>query len=122
VGEERYTLHKNAVYAAKKVGVKHIIYNSLSYAGQEGKSSVAGVMYAHLETTKYLKSTNLAWTVLRTETYNHLWPNFAGSFTLDGSKNEFDVVVSADGLNHWISREDQGAAAAIILVNLVLPQ
>jgi len=118
VGEERYVLHKNAIDAAKEVGVKHIIYTSLSFGGQAGEKSVAGVMHAHLETTRYLKSTGLAWTVLRMGTYDHLWPNFAGFFTLDGSKNEFDVVIPADGPNHWTNREDQGEATAMILTNL----
>lgn len=118
VGEERFELHRNAIDAAKKAGVQHIIYTSLSFGGQHGLKSVAGVMQAHIKTVEYLKSSGVTWTVVRYPTYAHLWNNFAGFLSL-GSENEFDVVVAADGPNSWASRRDLGEATAYILKDWV---
>jgi NAD(P)H dehydrogenase (quinone) len=114
VGEERFKLHQNAIDAAKKAGVKHIIYTSLTFGGVEGEHSTAGVMNAHLKTVQYLKSSGLSWTVVREATYAHLWNNFAGFLRLDDT-GECDVVVSHDGLNSWASRQDLGEATAKIV-------
>ncbi len=122
VGEERFQLHKNAIDAAKKVGIKHVIYTSLSFGGRDGKTSSAGVMKAHLMTTEYLKASGLTWTIVRMGTYAHLWNNFAGFLINDGSKDPFEVVISGDGSNHWASREDQGEATAKIVANSVCPK
>jgi len=51
VGPERFELHRNAIDAAKKVGVKHIIYTSLTWGGPTGNEpSVAGVLQAQFKT------------------------------------------------------------------------
>ncbi|KAK9234304.1 hypothetical protein V1525DRAFT_435757 [Lipomyces kononenkoae] len=76
VGAERYDLHRNAIDAAKKAGVKHIIYTSLTFGGVDGEQSVAG-------TVKYLKPSGLSWTIIREATYAHLWNNFAGFLPLE---------------------------------------
>jgi len=119
VGEERFQLHRNAIDAAKKVGISHVVYTSLSFGGQEGKTSGAGVMQAHLQTTEYLKASGLTWTIVRMGTYARLWNNLAGFLTVDGSRDPFEVVIPNDGLNHWTNRQDQGEATAKILANCV---
>lgn len=118
VGAERYELHRNAIDAAKKAGVKHIIYTSLTFGGIEGEETIAGVMEAHLNTTKYLKASGLTWTIVREAIYAHLWNNFAGFLRLEG-KDEFDVIISADGPNSWASREDLGEGTAQIVARWV---
>ncbi|KAK5717451.1 hypothetical protein LTR17_016138 [Elasticomyces elasticus] len=117
VGEERFQLHKNAIDAAKAVGIRHVIYTSLSFGGQEGRTSFAGVMQAHLRTTEYLKASGLTWTIIRMGTYAHLWNNFAGFLDVDGSLEPFEVVIPDDGLNHWTDRHDQGEATAKIIAD-----
>jgi NAD(P)H dehydrogenase (quinone) len=96
VGEERFKYHKVAIDAAKKAGVKHILYTSLNWGGPAGESSIAGVYQAHLKTMNYLKQTGLDWTIIREATYAHLWNNFAGFLRLD-TVGDFDVVISNDG-------------------------
>jgi NAD(P)H dehydrogenase (quinone) len=118
VGEERYELHRNAIDAAKKAGVKHIIYTSLTFGGVSGEHSTAGVMQAHLKTMQYLKTCGLSWTVIREATYAHLWNNFAG-FLRPDEDGDFDAVVSQDGPNSWASREDLGEGTAKIVARWV---
>ncbi|KAK9366208.1 hypothetical protein V1509DRAFT_611780 [Lipomyces kononenkoae] len=114
VGEERYDLHRNAIDAAKKAGVKHIIYTSLTFGGVDGVRSIAGVMQAHIKTVNYLKASGLSWTIIREATYAHLWNNFAGFLRLE-EMGEFDVVVASDGPNCWASRQDLGEGTAQIV-------
>ncbi len=116
---ERFELHKNAIDAAKKVGVKHIIYTSLSFGSQDGKTSCAAVMQAHLLTADYLKASGLKWTIVREATYAHLWNVYAGFLPIDGSKEPFEIVIAGDGPNHWASRQDLGEATAKIVANPV---
>lgn len=118
VGEERYQLHRNAIDAAKKAGVRQIIYTSLTFGGMPGDKSMAGVMEAHTKTVEYLKSSGVAWTIIRYATYAHLWNNFAGFLQL-GDEKEFDAVIPADGPNSWASRRDLGEATAYILKDWV---
>ena len=118
VGEERFKLHKNAIDAAKKAGVEHIIYTSLTFGGVDGEHSTAGVMNAHIQTVQYLKASGISWTIVREATYAHLWNNFAGFLNLDKT-GDCDVVVSHDGLNSWASRQDLGEATAKIVARWV---
>jgi uncharacterized protein YbjT (DUF2867 family) len=114
VGEERYKLHRNAIDAAKKAGVKHVIYTSLTFGGVTGEQTIAGVMKAHVETVRYLKASGLSWTIIREATYVHLWNVFAGFLQLDGD-GDCDVVVSHDGPNSWATRRDLGEGTAKIV-------
>jgi NAD(P)H dehydrogenase (quinone) len=120
IGEERYYLHRNAIDAAKKVGIKHVIYTSLTWGGPLGdEPSVAGVLQAHLKTVKYLKQSGLQYTIIREATYWHLWNNMAG-FLNPGSKDDVqEVVIPCDGPNHWANREDLGEATGKIVGNYV---
>lgn len=115
VGEERFQLHKNAIDAAKDVGIKHILYTSLTFGGHAGEKSYAGVMQAHLKTVEYLKNSGLEWTVIREATYNHLWNNFAGFLDLSKAPRHLRVVVSNDGPNHWANRIDLAEGTAKIV-------
>jgi NAD(P)H dehydrogenase (quinone) len=97
VGPERFELHKNAIDAAVKVGVKHILYTSLAW-GRPGidDGSVAGVLKAHLNTAQYLakvgEEKGITWTVIREAIYTHIWSNAAGFVSFDGPK---DKVIDA---------------------------
>jgi NAD(P)H dehydrogenase (quinone) len=122
MGEERYALHKNAIDAAKKVGVKHVIYTSLSFCyGAEGNESVAQVARAHLNTEAYLKESGMSWTILRIGSYQHLWNNYAGFLNLDAAKEGevIEAVLPNDGREHWIDRTDLGIATARLIADWV---
>jgi uncharacterized protein YbjT (DUF2867 family) len=120
MGEERFTLHRNAIDAAKAVGIKHIIYTSLSFCGgAEGSTSVAQVAQAHLKTEAYLKESGLTYTILRMASYAHLWNNYAGFLDLSGDRKTLEVVLPNDGLEHWASRADLAEATAYVVANWV---
>lgn len=121
MGEERYTLHRNAIDAAKAVGIRHIIYTSLSFCGgAEGSTSVAQVAHAHLKTEAYLKNSGLTYTIIRMASYAHMWNNYAGFLNLsDNSEGGLEAVLPNDGLEHWANREELGEAAAVIIANWV---
>lgn len=121
VSEERFALHRAAIDAAKEVGVKHIIYTSLTWGGPVGdEPSVAGVLQAHINTVKYLKESGLTWTIIREGTYAHLWSNMAGFLRLDGPVDEVqEAVIPGDGPNAWVNREELGIATGRIVGNWV---
>lgn len=78
VGEERYSLHRNAIDAAKAAGVQHVIYTSLTFGGPTGDQTIAGVMKAHVETVRYLKASGLSgrsYVRRRTHTYGIFLPD-----------------------------------------------
>lgn len=121
MGEERFTLHRNAIDAAKAVGVRHIIYTSLSFCGgAEGTSSVAQVAQAHLKTEAYLKASGLTYTILRMACYAHMWNNYVGFLNLSGDPEAtLEAVMPNDGLEHWANRVELGEGAAYVIANWV---
>lgn len=121
MGEERFMLHRNAIDAAKKAGVRHIIYTSLSFCGgADGNTSIAQVAQAHLKTEAYLKTSGLTYTIIRMASYAHLWNNFAGFLRLDlGADIVQDAVMPNDGLEHWANRNELGEATAKVIANWV---
>jgi len=104
----RIASHKNAIDAAKKVGVKHIYYTSLTYASD----STAPIMKAHVETEKYLKSSGVTYTIIREGLYVDVYPVFFGFF--NPSKDN-KVVLPGDGGIAYATIEDLGKGTARIL-------
>lgn len=71
---QRSQQHRNVIEAAKKAGVKHIIYTSLLNADKEnGVKSLAG---EHLDTEAALKASGITYTILRNGWYTE---NYTGS-------------------------------------------
>ncbi|KAI0827755.1 NmrA-like family protein [Trametes gibbosa] len=106
----RVAQHRNAIDAAKRLGVKHIYYTSLAFAGD----SVAAVMRAHIDTEAYLKASGLTYTILREGIYSESYPLYFGFFDAGEGKDEV-VVPHSDGPIAWVSREDLGEGTAKII-------
>lgn len=115
VGEERFAYHKAAIDAAKAAGISHILYTSLTFGGESGEESIAGVMKAHVNTVKYLKASGLEYTIIREATYAEIWNIFAGFVQLDDGKSDIEIVVPGHGPNTWASRDELAEATAIIV-------
>ncbi|KAI0800226.1 NmrA-like family protein [Fomes fomentarius] len=107
----RVAQHKNAIDAAKRVGIKHVYYTSLAFASD----SVAAVMQAHLDTEKYLKESGLTYTILREGIYSESFSMYFGFW--HASQKEDEVLIPhSDGGIAWVCREDLGEGTAKIMV------
>ncbi|KAI8970993.1 NmrA-like family protein [Trametes punicea] len=109
--ELRVRHHKNAIDAAKRVGIKHIYYTSLAFAGD----SVAAVMQAHIDTEKYLKQSGLTYTIIREGIYSESYPLYFGFYN-PAEGNDDVIIPYSDGAIAWVSREDLGEGTAKLMV------
>lgn len=110
VGEKRQNAHKNVVDAAKKAGVKQIIYTSLVNAGDETNPSVEKI--DHILTEKYIKESGLDYIFLRNSQYAEAMITNYFTFVKMGGvlKNS-----QGDGKMAYISRKDCAKAVAYAL-------
>lgn len=108
--EIRVKSHTAAIDAAKRVGVKHIYYTSLAFAGD----SKATVMQAHIDTEAYLRACGITYTIIREGIYNESYPLHFGWF--DPSEGRDEVLIPySDGGIAWVCRDDLGLGTAKIL-------
>ncbi|KAH9212746.1 hypothetical protein DL95DRAFT_524931 [Leptodontidium sp. 2 PMI_412] len=118
--EHRFKVHKLAIDAARKSGVKHIFYSSLAFAGNGDPTSAAHVMQAHLDTEKYLASlaeqdSSFTYTVVRIGLYSESFPLYTAFFDL---KQPDDVRIPHNGTGPgiaWAKQDDLGNAMALLV-------
>lgn len=112
VGARRQNAHKNVVDAAKKAGVKQIIYTSLVNAADETNPSVEKIDHAYTE--DYVKSVGLDYIFLRNSQYAEaMVTNYFTYVKGDGVlKNN-----QGDGKMAYISRKDCAKAVAYALTS-----
>lgn len=104
---QRAKQHSNVIEAAKKSGVKWIVYTSLLHA-DTSTLSLAG---EHLATEKMLKESGIEHTILRNGWYTE---NYTGS--IDGALAGGAFIGSAgDGKISSAARADFAEAAAVVL-------
>ena len=106
---QRATQHSNIIEAAKKAGIKWIVYTSLLHADTTSLS-LAG---EHLATEKMLKESGIEHTILRNGWYTE---NYIGS--IEGALAGGALIGSAgDGKISSAARADYAEAAAVVLTN-----
>lgn len=111
-GSGREKHHYVAIRAARKAGVRHIIYSSLAFQNP----SKSGVMRAHIRTEAYLKTlTGVQVTIVREGLYNESWPLYLGYYNPTGDERGA-VRLAGDGKICWTAIEDLGLGNALILV------
>lgn len=108
--EIRVKSHKAAIDAAKRVGIKHIYYTSLAFAGD----SKAAVMQAHIDTEAYLRNSGLTYTIIREGIYSESFPLYFGYW--NPSRGDEARVPYGDGGIAWVCREDLGEGTAKLMV------
>ena len=110
VGPKRQAAQKNVVDAAKKAGVKKIVYTSLVNAGDETNPSVE--KKDHIYTERYIEASGLDYIFLRNSQYAEaMITNYFTYVHLDNVlKNS-----QGDGLMAYISRKDCAKAMAYAL-------
>lgn len=104
---QRAVQHRNIIEAAKKEGVKGIVYTSLLHAD----TSTLSLAAEHIETEKMLKESGIPHTILRNGWYTE---NYAGS--IPGALGAGAFIGSAgDGKISSAARVDFAEAAAVVL-------
>jgi len=104
---QRAVQHANVVAAAKKVGVKRIVYTSLLRADVSSLSLAP----EHFETEKAIKASGLEYTILRNGWYTE---NYAGSIPAAVGGGAF-LGSAGDGKISSAARADFAEAAAVVL-------
>lgn len=102
---ERALLHKNAIDAAARAGVTHVVYLSFQGASPDSKFPMSR---DHYQTEGYLAASGLPFTVLRDSLYMDIVPEmFDTQGVIRGP--------AAQGSAAFVSREDVAQVAAAVL-------
>jgi len=107
-GGDRPELHKVAIDAAVRAGVKHIAYTSYVNADVNETSTIA---VDHRRTERILEQSGVAWTMLRNQIYANGLVDQAVQIVRDGGL----VTHTPDARVAYVTREDCAAAAAAVL-------
>jgi NAD(P)H dehydrogenase (quinone) len=107
-GGSRPELHKAAIDAAVRAGVRHIAYTSYVNADRYEASTIA---VDHLRTERLLQESGVAWTMLRNQIYANGLVDQAIQIVRDGGL----VTHTPDARVAYVTREDCAAAAAAVL-------
>jgi NAD(P)H dehydrogenase (quinone) len=107
-GSNRAQLHKAAIDAAARAGVKQIAYTSYVNADRY-VTSMIGV--DHRATERLLQTSGVAWTFLRNQIYANGLIDQAEQIVRDGEL----VTFTPDARVAYVTREDCAAAAAAVL-------
>lgn len=107
-GGSRPEMHKVAIDAAARAGVKHIAYTSYVNADRNEASALAA---DHLRTERILEESGVAWTMLRNQIYADGLVDQAIQIIRDGGL----VTHTPDARVAYVTREDCAAAAAAVL-------
>jgi NAD(P)H dehydrogenase (quinone) len=108
-GGNRPELHRVAIDAAVRAGVKHIAYTSYVNADVNEDSTIA---VDHRRTERILEESGVAWTMLR----NHIYANGLVDQAIQIVRDGGFVTHTPDARVAYVTREDCAAAAAAVLV------
>jgi len=106
---QRETHHRNVIEAAKKAGVKWIVYTSLLHAD----TSTLNLAGEHLATEKALKESGIDYTLLRNGWYTE---NYTGSISGALAAGAF-VGSAGEGKISSAARIDFAEAAAVVVTD-----
>jgi NAD(P)H dehydrogenase (quinone) len=107
-GGSRPDLHKTAIDAAVRAGVKHIAYTSYVNADRYTSSLIAP---DHSRTETFLMASGASWTMLRNQIYANGLVDQAAQIVRDGRY----VTHTPEARVAYVTREDCAAAAAAVL-------
>lgn len=111
IDHHRFQQHQNVVEAAKKAGVKHILYTSVSLR-DVNTSAIKTLMESHYQTEDYIKTSGLKYTLLRNTLYTDVIPFYIGEKVLDTGV----FLPAGDGKVAYALRREMGEAAANVLL------
>jgi NAD(P)H dehydrogenase (quinone) len=108
VGPGRVALHRNAIAAAARAGVRQIAYTSLV---NPSDNNPAGVAPDHNQTEQAIRDSGVEWTFLRNAIYAEIMAAGAQP-AIDAGKL---VTNAGDGRSAYVLHDDCAAAAAAVL-------
>ena len=108
--QRRFQQHKNVVDAAKKAGVKHIVYTSVSMK-DVNTSAIKFLMESHFQTEDYIKESGMNYTFLRNSLYAETIPMFVGENVLKTGI----YLPAGNGEVSFAHRGEMGEATAKVL-------
>ena len=106
---KRLAAHKNAIAAATKEGIAHIVYTSLASPVEENPITFSK---DHCDTEALIKESGASYTILRNNLYADLV--LAGGGQSIGMGQHF--AAAADGRTSYVTRADCARAAAVALM------
>jgi NAD(P)H dehydrogenase (quinone) len=106
--------HQNVVNAAKEAGVKHVIYTGVLTTNETGTSAIAMVSESHIKTEAWLKSSGLAYTIMKNTVYMDMLPMFIGEASIETGTI---YLPAGDGKSSYVLRSEMAEAAANILTS-----
>jgi NAD(P)H dehydrogenase (quinone) len=108
---KRSQQHENVIRAARETGVLHILYTSFQRVNDTETSPMALIAKAHIETERLIKSSGMAYTILRNSLYLEAMSMFLGD-----KVSETGVYFPAgNGRAAFALRKDMAEATAAIL-------
>jgi NAD(P)H dehydrogenase (quinone) len=110
--ENRTKHHINAITAAKKADVKHIVYTSFIRKDGHENSAIAGFENSHVETETFLKQSGINHTILQNAIYQEMILAFIGDKVVETGTILFPAH---DGKASWVLREELAEAAVNVL-------
>jgi len=109
---KRLSQHENVIKAAKEAGVKHIVYTSFLRKNESETSPLWMVAQSHIQTEKWLKESNIDFTILKNNLYLDFLPGFIGEKVLETG---VIYVPAENGKISAVLRAEMAEAAANIL-------
>ena len=110
--ENRTKHHINAFKAAKKAGVKHIVYTSFVRTPGHEDSDIADFQNSHVESEQFLKESGITYTILQNGIYQEMILAFAGEKVAETGTILFPAQ---KGKATWVLREELAEAATHVL-------
>jgi NAD(P)H dehydrogenase (quinone) len=107
---KRVPEHRNAINAAKKAGIQHIVYTSV--AGIHPRNPTLSAS-DHIVTEVDLRNSGLGFTALRNQTYAEVFPTVAAQPALRTGKW---VQIAGNGMISPVSKRDIALCAATCLL------
>lgn len=107
---KRVPEHRNAINAARKAGIKHIVYTSV--AGIHPRNPTLSAT-DHIVTEGDLRDSGLGYTVLRNATYAEVFPTIAAQPALRTGQW---IQAAGEGLMAPVSKRDIALCAATCLI------
>jgi NAD(P)H dehydrogenase (quinone) len=114
--DKRSQLHKNVVEAAKKVGVKHILYTSGVWKEDNKPSPLATLIDSHQQTENALIASGITYTILRHNLYAEVIEMLIGNKS-QLLKTKTIYLPTANGLASFVPKKDLAEAEVNILMN-----